>query len=49
MDLNVREFPEDLQRKLKSKAALQGITMRELIISMLLKGLSCMEAKKARG
>jgi predicted HicB family RNase H-like nuclease len=30
--LNLREFPEDLHRKAKAKAALMGISLKELII-----------------
>jgi len=28
----IRNFPEDLHRKAKSKAALEGISLKELII-----------------
>jgi predicted HicB family RNase H-like nuclease len=31
-NLNLKDFPEDLHRKAKSKAALMGISMREFII-----------------
>jgi hypothetical protein len=30
--VNLKEFPADLHRKAKSKAALMGISLRELII-----------------
>jgi len=30
--INLRDFPEDLHRKAKSKAALMGISLKELII-----------------
>jgi len=30
--VNLKDFPEDLHRKAKSKAALMGISLRELII-----------------
>ncbi len=33
--LNLRDFPEDLQRKAKAEAALMGITLKELIIRAL--------------
>jgi predicted HicB family RNase H-like nuclease len=31
-DLNLRAFPEDLHRKAKAKAAMMGISLKELII-----------------
>jgi predicted HicB family RNase H-like nuclease len=30
--INLKDFPEELHRKAKSKAALMGISLRELII-----------------
>jgi predicted HicB family RNase H-like nuclease len=30
--LNIKDFPEDLHRKAMAKAALMGISLRELII-----------------
>jgi len=30
--MTLKDFPEDLRRKAKSKAALMGISLRELII-----------------
>lgn len=30
--INLKDFPEDLHRKAKAKAALMGISLRELII-----------------
>ena len=30
--INLRDFPEDLHRKAKSEAALEGISLKELII-----------------
>lgn len=30
--LNVKDFPDDLHRKAKAKAALMGISLKELII-----------------
>jgi predicted HicB family RNase H-like nuclease len=30
--INLKDFPEDLHRRAKSKAALMGISLRELII-----------------
>ena len=32
MVLNVKDFPDDLHRKAKAKAALMGISLKELII-----------------
>jgi len=31
-DINLRDFPEDLHRKAKAKAAMMGISLKELII-----------------
>ena len=31
-DLNLKDFPEDLHRKAKAKAAMMGISLNELII-----------------
>ena len=33
--VTLKDFPEDLHRKAKSKAALMGISLRELIIRAL--------------
>ena len=33
--MNLRDFPEDLHRKAKAKAALEGITLKDLIIKAL--------------
>lgn len=41
MDLNIRDFPDELHRNLKSKAALQGETLKELIIGLLRLYLIC--------
>jgi predicted HicB family RNase H-like nuclease len=30
--INLRDFPEDLHRKAKAKAAMMGISLKELII-----------------
>ncbi|MFH2074494.1 MAG: 3-hydroxyacyl-CoA dehydrogenase [Pseudomonadota bacterium] len=32
MVLNIKDFPDELHRETKAKAALEGITLRELII-----------------
>lgn len=32
MVINLRDFPDELHREAKSKAALEGITLKELII-----------------
>lgn len=31
----IRQFPEDLHRRAKSKAALEGISLRELILKAI--------------
>ena len=31
----LREFPEDLHRKVKAEAAMKGITMKELVVRAL--------------
>jgi plasmid stability protein len=31
----IRDFPEDLHRKVKAQAALEGTTMKDLIIRLL--------------
>lgn len=33
--LNIKDFPEDLHRRAKSEAALDGISLKELIIRAL--------------
>ena len=33
--LNIKDFPDELHRKAKSKAALEGISLKELIIRVL--------------
>jgi len=38
-DLHVKDFPQDLQRKLKAKAALKGITLKQLLIQILIKAV----------
>ncbi len=30
--VNIREFPDELHRKAKSQAALQGVSLKDLII-----------------
>jgi plasmid stability protein len=37
--LNIRDFPEDLMRQLKAKAALEGKTLRALTIELLKKAV----------
>lgn len=34
-DINLRDFPKDLHREAKAKAALEGITLKELIIKAI--------------
>ena len=33
--LNIKDFPDDLHRKAKAKAALEGISLKSLIIKVL--------------
>jgi len=33
--LNIKDFPDDLHRKVKSEAALEGISLKALIIKAL--------------
>jgi predicted HicB family RNase H-like nuclease len=33
--INIRDFPDELHREAKSKAALEGITLKELIIKAI--------------
>ena len=49
--LNMRKLPEALVRRVKSQAAIQGTTMRELVSGILDKALSEMEgaSKPTRG
>lgn len=35
-NLNLRDFPDDLHRKAKVKAAMMGISLKELIIRALI-------------
>lgn len=35
MDLNIRDFPDELNRQLKSEAALKGKSLRKLVIEYL--------------
>ena len=35
MDLNIRNFPEDLHKQLKIKAAKLDITLREVVIELI--------------
>lgn len=39
MDLNIRNVPEELLRKLKSEAAIEGKTLRELVLDVLAEGV----------
>ena len=34
-DMNLRDFPDDLHRKTKAKAAMEGITLKQLVIKAL--------------
>lgn len=44
--LNIRDFPEDLRRELKARAALRGISLRELVIGYCRQGLAGDKKKK---
>jgi plasmid stability protein len=44
--LNVKNFPEDLLRRLKMGAAAEGITLRELVISRLETATTIIKRKK---
>jgi predicted HicB family RNase H-like nuclease len=33
--INIRDFPDDLHRQAKSKAALEGISLKDLIIKAI--------------
>jgi plasmid stability protein len=45
--INLRNVPEDLVRKVKSKAALSGVTMRQFVIDTLTAAVE--EEKPTRG
>jgi len=38
-DVNIRKMPEELVRRVKSQAALRGMTMRDFVIEALEKAL----------
>ncbi len=44
--LNIREFPEDLMRQVKSKAALEGKTLKDFVIEVLSKEVKGKGGKK---
>ena len=44
--LNVKDFPDDIHRKAKSMAALEGISMKALIIKALNEYLAKKETKE---
>ena len=44
--LHVRDFPEELRRQLKARAAIEGITLRELIVRYCEQGLAKDSKKK---
>jgi predicted HicB family RNase H-like nuclease len=46
VDVNIREFPQDLHRLAKVQAAMEGITLKALIIKALEQYLN--KAKKKR-
>ena len=48
-DIFLRKMPEDLIRRVKSQAALQGITMRDFVVDALEKALQGKEGKPKRG
>lgn len=42
----IREFPDEINRKLKSLAALQGVTLAQLVIRVLTEYVRREEGKK---
>ncbi len=46
--LRIEFFPPDLRRQLKIEAAMRNITMRELIIAMLRRGLATGDLPEVR-
>ena len=34
-DMNLRDFPDNLHRRTKAQAAMEGITLKELVIKAL--------------
>jgi plasmid stability protein len=47
--LFLREFPDDLRRRVKSAAALQGVTMRDWIVDALREAIDRQEKTKKGG
>jgi predicted HicB family RNase H-like nuclease len=45
-DINLRDFPETLHREAKAKAALEGMTLKELFIKAVEEYLRKKGAKK---
>ena len=46
VSINVREFPDDLHRKVKAQAALEGIPLKELVVKALTEYLQKAERSK---
>lgn len=44
--LNIKDFPDDVYRRLKARAALEGRSLRDLIIEVLTKTAKEKEAKR---
>ena len=47
--LNIRDFPEGLRRELKAHAALQGISLRDIVIRYCQEGLERDKKGKKKG
>ena len=48
MDLHVRQWPPDLKRQLKARAAVEGRTLREVLIEAAEKWLQNATKRRAR-
>ena len=44
----IKNFPDDLHRQAKAEAALQGVTLREIVAEALTAYLKVQEKKRAR-
>ncbi len=47
--LNIRNMPDDIMRKAKSEAALQGVTLKEFVIAAMEAALQKKEESPKRG
>lgn len=46
MVLNIKDFPDDLHRQAKIQAAIEGLTLKDLIIKALSEYLKKSQAKR---